>query len=278
MKFDKLHFGTAGIPWSAKGKGTAMGVERVNELGLSAMELEFVRSVNLNEKSAVQVKDVAKKNNIVLSCHGQYFVNMNGGEKIVAASKRMMIQAARIAWLASCFSITYHMAYYMKSSREEAYRNVKSNLKDILSKLKEQEIGIQIRPEIAGRLSQFGDLQECIKLSQELENVQPCIDFGHLHARTNGKNNSYEEFCKILEEIEKELGKEALEQMHIQVAGIAYNEKGERNHLNFEDSDFNYIELMRALKDFKVKGVVICESPNIEQDALLMQKIYRKIK
>ena len=66
--------------------------------------------------------------------------------------------------------------------------------------------------------------------------------------------------------------------MHIQVAGIAYNEKGERNHLNLKDSDFNYIELMKALKDFRVKGVVICESPNIEQDALLMQKVYSKIK
>ncbi len=273
MKFNSLLFGTAGIPWGAKGKGTAMGVETVKELGLSAMELEFVRSVNLNEKSAIQVRDAAKRNNILLSCHGQYYVNLNGHNKTVEASKRMILQAARIAWLASCFSITYHIAYYMKSSKEEAYRNVKNNLKAVLDILKQEGIGIQVRPEIAGRVTQFGDLQECIRLSQELENVLPCIDFSHFHARTNGKNNSYKEFCAILEEIEK-LGREALEQMHIQVAGIAYNEKGERNHLNLKESDFNYQELMKALKDFRVKGVVICESPNIEQDALLLKKTF----
>ena len=277
MKFNQLHFGTAGIPWSAKGKGTAAGVAEVKRLGLSAMELEFVRSVNLSEKSATQVKEAAQQNNVVLSCHGQYFVNMNGNEKIVVASKRMMLQAARMAWLAGAFSITYHIAYYLKSSKEQAYATVKKNLKEVLDTLKQEGIGIQLRPEIAGRLTQFGDLQECIKLSQELDNMQPCIDFAHFHARTNGKNNTYKEFAAILAEIEKDLGKAALDQMHIQVAGIAYNDTGERNHLNFKESDFNYQELMKALKDFKVKGVVICESPNIEQDALLLQETYQKL-
>jgi len=278
MKFNSLLFGTAGIPLSAKGNGTTGGIEEVKRLGLSAMELEFVRSVNLNDKSAIQVKEAVKKNNVVLSCHGQYYINLNGNQKTVVASKRMILQAAKIAWLAGAFSITYHMAYYMKVDKEKAYQNVKDNLKEILKKLSQEDIKIQLRPEIAGKLSQFGNLMECIKLSQELENVQPCIDFAHLHARTNGKNNSYKEFCAILEEIEKELGREALEQMHIQVAGIEYNEKGERRHLNLKDSDFNYIELIRALKDFKVKGVVISESPNIEGDALLLQEAYRKIK
>lgn len=277
MKFNQLHFGTAGIPWSAKGKGTAAGVAEVKRLGLSAMELEFVRNVNLNDKSAPQVKEAAKKNNVILSCHGQYFVNMNGSEKVLAASKRMMLQAATAAWLAGAFSITYHMAYYMLSSREQAYQNVKKNLKEVIDTLKRDGITIQVRPEIAGKITQFGDLQECIKLSQELEGVQPCIDFAHLYARTNGKNNTYEEFAAILEKLEKELGRDALDQMHIQVAGIAYNKTGERNHLNFKDSGFNFLELLKALKDFKVKGVVICESPNIEQDALLLQKNYDKL-
>ena len=102
----------------------------------------------------------------------------------------------------------------------------------------------------------------------------PCVDFAHLHARSNGKNNSYKEFCSILESIEKKLGKKGLENMHIHLTGIAYGEKGEKHHLNLKESDLKYRELIKALKDFKVKGVAISESPNIEEDALLVQKIY----
>jgi deoxyribonuclease-4 len=103
--------------------------------------------------------------------------------------------------------------------------------------------------------------------------VSPCIDFAHWRART-GKNNTYEEFCGVLAKIEKRLGKGVLENMHIHVAGVAFGNKGELNHLNLDDSDFKYDELLRALNDYKVGGILICESPNLEDDARLLQSHY----
>jgi len=100
--------------------------------------------------------------------------------------------------------------------------------------------------------------------------------FAHWHART-GKYNSYEEFCGVLIRVEKKLGKNALKNMHIHVAGIAYGNKGELNHLNLLESDFNYVELLRALNDFKVGGLLICESPNLEDDARLLQTTYTNL-
>jgi deoxyribonuclease-4 len=100
------------------------------------------------------------------------------------------------------------------------------------------------------------------------------VDFAHLHARTGGKNNTPSEFRALLEEIEKGLGRRGLDNMHIHMSGIEYTAKGERNHLFLEDSDFKWRELLKVWKEFKIKGVVICESPNIEQDALLMKKYY----
>jgi len=107
-----------------------------------------------------------------------------------------------------------------------------------------------------------------------VEQVLPCVDFSHLHARSNGKVNNLKEFSNILGLIEKKLGKEALNNMHIHVAGIAYGAKGEKHHLNLKESDFKYKELLKALKEFKCKGVLISESPNIEDDSLLMKKFY----
>ena len=117
-------------------------------------------------------------------------------------------------------------------------------------------------------------MEEIIRLSKEYEQVLPCVDFSHLHARYNGIINTYDEFAGIFEKIGKELGNIALENFHAHIAGIDYGAKGEKKHLNLEESDFNYKDLLKAFKDFGVKGAVICESPNIEEDAKLLKDYY----
>jgi len=101
----------------------------------------------------------------------------------------------------------------------------------------------------------------------------PCIDFSHLHA-VSGKNNSREEFASILSRVEEKLGRQGLDDMHIHVSGIEYSDKGEKNHLVFSESDFKYMELARAFADFSIKGLVICESPNLEEDAMTLKRGY----
>ena len=129
---------------------------------------------------------------------------------------------------------------------------------------------IYLRPELMGKITQFGSLDEIIALCSEVNGLAPCIDFAHLHART-GKYNSYYEFKSALIQIEKKLGRSALDNLHTHISGINYNSKsGEIMHLN-------YVELMQALKEHEVKGMVICESPNLEEDALHMQETYNKV-
>lgn len=271
-----LHFGTAGIPTTVKGRGTVEGILEVKRLGLGAMELEFVRNINVSKELAPEVRKTAEKKDIILTCHGQYWVNLNATDaKTLQASVKRVIDAARICWLCGVKSLTYHTAYRMGMQPEKVYENVKKQLKVIMAKLRNEGNNLTIRPENAGRLSQFGSLKECIKLSQDIEGVLPCIDYGHMHAYSIGKYNTYNEFCSMLEELEKGLGKEILRNMHIQVAGIEYNKHGERWHKNLKDSDLNYKDICKSWKEFKVAGVVISESPNIEGDALLLQKVYR---
>jgi deoxyribonuclease-4 len=271
----ELLFGTAGIPLSAKGSGTVGGIAQVRKLGLGAMELEFVRSINIQKQTAPEVRKAAEKNNVVLTCHAPYFINLNSTEATkLKASIARIVDSARIANLCGGYSVCFHAGFYMKSSKEKTYENIKKNLKKIMRALKDEGNGIWVRPETTGKASQFGDLRELIGISSEIEGIMPCIDFSHLHARSNGQINSNAEFSQILTDIEKELGRAALNNMHIHVSGIAYSAKGEKHHLNLEDSDFNYMDLLKTLKEFKAKGVLISESPNIEGDALLMKRRY----
>jgi len=172
------------------------------------------------------------------------------------------------------FSLVFHAAYYMNMPEKKVYDNVRQQMKNIVKELKKENNPIWIRPETTGKGTQFGTVDELLKLSTEVEQVMPCIDFSHLHARTNGKYNTEEEFREVLTKVEKALGKHGLENMHIHLSGIEYGEKGEKNHLILDESDMNYSDLIKVWKEFNIKGVVICESPNIEEDALLLKKAY----
>jgi len=273
----KLLFGTGGTPHSSSSSSAILGIQRIAELGLGCMELEFVQGVRMGEKLAVEVGDTAFRLGIKLTAHAPYFINLNSHEpEKVRASQNRLLQTARIASICKAESIIFHAAFYLGDPPEDTYNTVKKHLEEILQELKELGIRIWIRPEIMGKSTQFGTMEEILKLSNELEGIAPGIDFTHLHAR-NGKFNSYPEFASILEQIQKNLGSAALDNMHIHVSGIAYSSKGEKNHLNLEESDFRFTELLKALKDYEAKGVVICESPNLEEDALLLQKTYRNL-
>ncbi|MGB9674892.1 MAG: TIM barrel protein, partial [Nanopusillaceae archaeon] len=140
-------------------------------------------------------------------------------------------------------------------------------------RLNDEGIKIYIRPETMEMNNKFGDLDEVIKLSQEIENVLPAIDFAHLRYRYN--RNDIEFFVEVLERIEDELGKDVLSNMHIHMSGILMDKKG--THTVLDESDIPWKDILLLLKDFNVKGIVISESPNIEQDALKMKEYFEKL-
>lgn len=277
-EISELLFGTAGVPVSAKLRSTEAGIECISELGLGCMEVEFVQGVKMSPQVAASVGELAARKKVVLTAHGPYFINLNAVEpEKVHMSKERILQTARIAALFGSRSITFHAAFYLQSTPAETYTTAKRHLEEIVKILRNEDNKVIISPEVTGKPSQFGTLEEILQLSSEIEGVAPCIDFSHWHART-GKANSYQEFLDILDQIELKLGRQALDNMHIHLAGIAYGKKGEIKHLMLPDSDFQYAELLKALKERKAKGVVICESvPYLENDALLLQQTYRSL-
>ena len=271
-----LVFGTGGAPHSAKSSSIA-GIERIAELQLGCMELEFVQGVRMGRENATLVGETAAKTGIKLSAHAPYFINFNAHEpEKIRASQDRLLQTARIASLCQAESIVFHAAFYLGDPPEKAYTTVKKYLEEVISQLRRENNRVWIRPEIMGKLSEFGTIEEVLNLSTELEGIAPCLDFAHWHAR-NGKSNSFQEFVSILKQVEQQLGRAALDNMHIHASGIAYGKKGEIKHLNLKESDFQYAELLKALKDYDAKGIVICESPNLEEDALLLQATYNTL-
>lgn len=268
---DKLNFITAGVPLKAGNKGYETGFQVIEEMGLDGLELEFVRGVRISDKSREAVANSKK----VITAHAPFYVNLNAREEEkIEASVQRIIETAIVTNELGGFSITFHAGFYLGQDAELVYSNIKNHIEIITNKLNKINNKIWIRPETTGKATQWGDLEEIIRLSKEFETVLPCVDFSHLHARYNGISNTYDEFSTIFEKIGNELGQIALDNFHAHIAGIEYGEKGEKKHLNLEESDFNYKDLLRAFKAFNIKGAIVCESPNIEDDAKLMKDYY----
>lgn len=270
---DKLNFLTAGIPASAKKSSYEEGLKVLNNMGLNGLEVEFVRGVRISDVS----REVLIKNNkeFIFTAHAPFFINLNAKEPDkIESSIRRIIETATVSNDFGGYSIVFHAAYYLGDDKEKTYNTVKQHLTTICNHLEEENNKIWIRPETTGKATQWGDLDEIIKMSNEFAQVLPCVDFAHLHARTNGEYNTYDEFCRVLERIGTEIGSYALNNFHAHIAGIAYGAKGEKHHLNFEEADMNYKDLARAFKTFDIKGVVVCESPNIEVDTNIIKEYY----
>lgn len=268
---DKLLFGISGIPI---GNGDTKftyktGIDYLSSIGLDAMELPFVRSVNITSKNKDDVLKSKDKNNLYLSAHGSYFINLNADDlEKQEASIGRIIKGAEALKSVHGKSLVFHPGFYLKDSKEDTFGTIKDNL------LKLPSIGIDYRLETTGKGSQFGSLKENVELCKAVPTCKLCIDFSHIHARENGGLKSQEDFDKILNFVGEELGENALYDLHIHMSGINYGPKGEKNHLPFLESDFPFKECIKSFIKFKVKGCVICESPMLEKDALLLKKIY----
>lgn len=276
MVIDKLNFLTAGMPL-ATGKGSYKeAFNIIKDLNLDGMELEFVHGVKISQEKQQLINDVRQINDFVITAHAPFYINLNSkeDEKIQASIERI-IDTIEVANNVGAFSITFHAAYYMNLDKDTVFHKVANAIENIIKVVEEKNINVWIRPETTGKRTQWGDLDEIIKLSKLFKGfVLPCIDFSHLHARTNGLYNTYNEFAKVFEQIGNELGQNALDNFHAHIAGIEYGLKGEKKHLNLNEADMNYKDLLKAFKDFKIKGAITCESPNIENDARLLKTYY----
>jgi len=273
-----LLFGPAGIPLSTKKPTPENGVRECAKLGLEAMELEFVYGVRMSEEAASLVKSAVKETRIRLTAHGPYYINLASeeDEKIIA-SKERVLETARRGFQCGAESITFHSAFIQNRPREEVLEIVARELSEILKVLKKERIKIDVRPELTGKPSQLGSLEELIWLGKNVKGVLPCIDFAHFYAREAGRYNSYKHFCAVLDALAKVFGKEILKKMHIHISGIDFTPKGERKHYELEKSDFNWRDCLKALVDYQVEGFCICESPSLEKDALLLKETYKKL-
>jgi deoxyribonuclease IV len=279
MKMDThpFRFGTVGSPNSTPKKpgGSVGAILRIHELGLEALELGWVNAVRISEKGCQEILSTSQEQDVFISVHAPYFINMNATDEEWPNSRRRLMNAAHYGHLAGATDIVFHPGSYFGLAPELVLPKVIQRLNGCVDELHANGNPVTLRPETMGKPAMLGSLEDTLQMAKKIPGVEPCLDFAHLHARPgDGTMNSYEEWRQVLTAYEQALGPEALHRLHVHLSGIEYGPKGERNHLPIADADLDLVGLFRALHELRCEGRILCESPEMEEDALKMQALF----
>jgi len=241
---------------------------KIKQQGLDGAEIEFTYGVWMTKEQAIKIREANKRIGLKLSIHAPYFINLNSEEKAkIGASKSRILKSCEIGNLLSNgekIPIVFHAGFYLKDSKEKTFENIKEQILEMQQVIIKKKLNVLLSPETTGKPSQFGDLDEILRLREETD-CSFCIDFSHLKARYNGKIN-YGDIIKKLKNEKK---------IHSHFSGIEYTEKGERKHVITSEKEIK--ELFSHIKNLNAEITIINESPETMKDALKMKEILKEI-
>ena len=274
----KVLFGPAGYPSEAHGNVKKV-FQILSEAGLDALEYAAVHGLKVKEKAALTIGDLAKETGISMSMHAAYYISLaSRTERTRETSKERLVKALRFAPLMNVKRIVFHPGYLGGLGKDEAHIVIRNALRGVWETAGKEGEGAFLAPEIAGKLSAYGSVEQIIRLCQEVEGCIPTIDWAHLYARSQGEINDKQSYLKVLNRFEDELGDLFVNNMHFHISGITFTEKGEAAHRPLgEEWGPDILPLVEIVREVGYTPTFISESTNPLQGALYAKFLFEEL-
>ena len=244
-------------PAGSGGRGPVQGLEAAARRRLDCLEIAFTYGVRMTPEVAEAVGERAAQLGILLSVHAPYYINLASYEEAkLAASRQRILDSCHRAHLMGARKVVFHAGFYQKRSPQETYDLVRREIEDLQQAIRKAGWQVALYPEITGKPSQFGDLEELLAL-REATGCGLTVDFAHLFARHQGVID-YDALMPVLPKA-----------IHAHFTGIAYGPMGEKKHIRLQPTHF--VPLLAALVAHAKQATVICESPKPFEDAVMMK-------
>ena len=280
-----IRFGTAGISDSFDAMGFKNSLDipaYIERFQLHAFEYQCGRGVRLGLDKAAEMARRAEKPDILFSVHAPYFISMSSMvEETRLKSIDYILQSCRLVRALGGRRVIFHSGSCGRQSREEALEKALDTMQRMVKAVDEEGFGdITLCPETMGKIGQLGTLDEVLALCGVDKRITPCIDFGHLNARTLGGIQTKQDYADILDRMQQVLQDERARNFHVHFSRIEWSKGGEKRHWTFADTQFGpeYPPLIQLLKERQLSPVIICESAGTQaEDALSMQEYYQSL-
>lgn len=279
-----IRFGPSGNSDSFYSQGYTSSLQApayLKKMGLNAFEYSFGRGVSLSLETAEQLGQAMKQENIALSVHAPYYINLaNPDPEKRQASLRYILDSALRADKMQADRVVVHVGSPMKMERQTALENCRDGLLSAQNVLDENGLShIHLCPECMGKKGQIGDLEETISFCLLEDRFIPCLDFAHIHALHQGRLNTKADFEEVLDISEAVLGRKRMQTMHVHFSTIEYTAAGEKRHRTFAEEEFGprFRHLAPLLAERGYEPRIICECRGTQaEDAAEMKNIWKK--
>ena len=276
-------FGPAGNPENFPYKSSADAPGWLRGLGLECYEYQCGKGVHVGEETARKVGAAAREHGITLSLHAPYFINLaNPDPEALEKTIGYITGACLVADWMGARRVIIHSGALMKRGRREALDIALRSLEAVIQACDRGGFGhITLCPETMGKINQLGDLDEVLELCGVDRRLMPCVDFGHLYARSLGALDGREAMESMLDRMERSLGEERARVFHSHFSHIEFTPNGgEKRHRTFADDGGygpDWGPLAAAVARRGWSPTFICESAGTQaEDALEMKRIYQQ--
>ena len=279
----KIRFGPAGNSESFSQMGYRNNLQipgYLEQLGLNAYEYQCGRGVKISQENAQKFGKLAAERDIQLSVHAPYYISMSSlEEEKRQRSVDYVLQSAQAVAAMGGNRIVIHTGSCGKISREQALELCRQTMRMCIAKLDEEGLQeIHMCPETMGKLNQLGTLEEVLELCRLDDRILPCVDFGHLNARTYGGLSQPGAVREIFDRMENVLGLDRMRLFHAHFSRIEYTVPGgEKRHWTFADTQYGpeFEPVADLILQKGCTPTLICESAGTQaEDAAQMRDIY----
>ena len=236
-------------------------------------------SVRVTEETCAAIKATAQENDVSLSVHAPYFINLNADDEEWPKSRQRLMDAAHYGNLAGASDIIFHPGSYFERPADEVLPLAIERLQGCIDELRRAGNPVILRPETMGKSAMLGSLEDTLAMSQAIPGVIPCIDFAHLHARLgDGSMNTYAEWMRTPGSVCPGAGRRgAARPAHPPLGHRIRSEGREGAPAKWKKPTWMCGRSCRALHACGCRGRILCESPVLEDDALLIRQMWLEI-
>lgn len=281
-----VKFGPSGnsqIFYDAGNKSSIQAPKFLNEHGLTCYEYSFGRGFTIGAEKAKILGDEALKNNVLVSVHSPYYINLaNGNDDTIPKNINYIFKSLDYLKLFNGKKCVVHTGSQNKQTREEALNNCFRQMDKVLEYYYLNNYdGLFICPETMGKSQQIGSVDEVLQLCSKDKCLIPTFDFGHINAVTLGTLKTKDDYRKIIDKCFDKLGEFKTKNMHIHFSKIEYSSKGEIRHLTLEDTQYGpeFEPLAELICEYNLTPTIISESKGkMMEDAMELKQIYERVK
>ena len=253
----------------------------IRDNGLDIFEYSFGRGVRITPETADKIGRAFSEKEVGISVHAPYYINFAGEdpEKLRSSFDHLFASLDAVKHFGGHRAV-FHPGSPLKSDRRDAMTRLLGAVDRFMTEFYDRGYHDRyVCAETMGKINQLGDLDEIIEIVNLADNILPCIDFGHLNARTYGSLKTKDDFRRVIDALIDGVGEKKTKIMHVHFSKIEYGKGGEIRHLTFADETYGpeFEPLAEILAEYRLEPWILSESAGTQSiDAKTMKNLYFK--